>query len=413
LRIAVKYNIVYNQAYAMIGFATVYNMRGQYQTAYSYAIKGQHLGVMLGNLSIRATGAMQLSKTYAGLGKVADAYRSLNEYIGLKNGLKNNESIQKLTSYNYELNFSVKQRLQAQQQHEKELIYEQNLRTGKMRQWMFGIIIIATLIIACVYYFDRRRQRKINRLLKINNSVVLEQRNNLDQQAHKLNDLNTLKDRLIAILAHDLRAPLSTLRGLFDLLQDDTISHEQMLEMIPPVMKKLDHTSDFLDTLLFWINSQMENFGQGVKQFALDELIAKEIQNLNEQASAKKISLFANTNHEIVGYADPDSVRIVIRNLVSNAIKFCEEDDIIEISAKNKGDNVLVQVKDTGVGMTAEQSQKIFRGKMQSKIGTHNESGTGMGLLFCKDLIEKCNGTIWVKSKQGVGSEFSFTIPKS
>ena len=413
LSIAVKYKIVYNQAYAMIGFATVYNMQKQYQNAYAYAIKGQHLGLVLGNLSIRATAAMQLNKTYAGLGRVADAYRSLNDYIDLKNGLKNDESIQKLTSYNYELSFSVKQRLSAQQQHEKEVIYEQNLRNGRLRQWMFVIIIIAAVIIACIYYFDRKKQRRVNRLLKINNTVVLEQRNNLDQQTHKLNDLNTLKDRLIAILAHDLRAPLSTLRGLFDLLQDDSISHEQLLEMIPPVIKKLDYTSDFLDTLLFWINSQMENFDKAVKPFSLAELMEKEIHNLNEQASAKKISLFANIENEIIAYADPDSVRIVVRNLVSNAIKFCEEDDIIELSAKEKDDNILIRVKDTGVGMTAEQSEKIFKGKMQSKIGTHNESGTGMGLLFCKDLIEKCNGTIWVKSKQGAGSEFSFTIPKN
>ncbi|HTD98893.1 MAG TPA: tetratricopeptide repeat protein [Mucilaginibacter sp.] len=413
LRIAIKYKIVYNEAYAMIGFATVYNMQKQYERAYPYAIKGQQLGLTLGNLSIRANAALQLNKTFAGLGKISDAYRSLNEYIDLKNGLKNNESIQKLTSYNYELSFSVKQRLAAQQQRERELIYQQNMRTTRLTNLVFVTIILAMIVIVGIYYFDRRKHRRINRLLKIKNTLVIDQKTNLDEQSHKLNDLNNLKDRLIAILAHDLRAPLSTLRGLFDLLQDDSISHEELLSMIPSVLKKLEYTSDFLDTLLFWINSQMENFDRGVKKFRVGELVEKETQNLVEQATAKGISLIVNIEDEITGCADPDSVRIVVRNLITNAIKFCVGNDIIEISAKRNNQDILIQVKDTGIGMTPEQSRKIFRGKMESKVGTNNESGTGMGLLFCKDLIEKCNGTIWVNSEHGIGSEFSFTIPSS
>lgn len=411
--IAVKYKIVYNQGYAMSGYATVYNMQKQYAKAYPYALKAQSLALKLGNLSVRADAALELNKTLAGLGKIDEAYRYLNEYISLKNGLKNNESIQKLTSYNYELSFSVKQRLEAQQQREKDLLYQQNIRMSRLTDLVFAILIVAMIVIAAIYYFEKRKQQRINRLLKIKNTLVSEQKTDLDEQAHKLNELNTLKDRLIAILAHDLRAPLSTLRGLFDLLQDDTISHEQMLDMVPSVIKKLDYTSDFLDTLLFWINSQMENFNRAVKDFSICELINKESENLIEQAARKHISLRINVADDLTGSADPDSVRIVIRNLITNAIKFCGENDTIEISAEANGDDILIRVKDTGMGMTPAQVKKLFKGKMESRAGTQNESGTGMGLLFCKDLIEKCNGTIWVNSKQGTGSEFSFTIPNS
>ncbi|MFI5162124.1 MAG: tetratricopeptide repeat protein [Sphingobacteriales bacterium] len=412
-RIAVKYKIVYNQAYAMAGYATVYNSQKKYAKAYPYALKAQSLGLALGNLSIRATAALQLNKTYAGLGQIANAYKCLNEYIDLKNGLKNNESIQKLTSYNYELSFSVKQRLASQQQREKDLLYKQNIRMSRLTDLIFVILFIAMIVIAGIYYFEKKKQLRINKLLKIKNTLVYEQKTDLDEQAHKLNELNTLKDRLISILAHDLRAPLSTLKGLFDLLQDESISHEQMLEMVPSVIKKLDYTSDFLDTLLFWINSQMENFNRAVRDFSLRELINKESENLIEQAGNKKIAFVVNVEEGITGSADPDSVRIVIRNLITNAIKFCKEGDTIEISATTRDANVLVRVRDTGLGMTTAQVKKIFKGKMESRSGTHNESGTGMGLLFCKDLIEKCNGTIWVNSKQGAGSEFSFTIPGS
>ena len=413
LWIAVKYKIVYNQGYAMSGYATVYNMQKKYAQAYPFALKAQNLAVKLGNLSVRADAALELNKTLAGLGKIDEAYRYLNQYIDLKNSLKNNESIQKLTSYNYELSFSVKQRLAQQQQQEKDLLYQQNIRMSRMTDLIFVILFIAMIVIASIYYLQKRKQMRINKLLKYKNTLVYEQKSDLDEQAHKLNELNTLKDRLISILAHDLRAPLSTLKGLFDLLQDESISHEQMLEMVPSVIKRLDYTSDFLDTLLFWINSQMDNFNRAVKDFSIREVISKESENLTEQAAHKKIHFLVNVEDDLTGSADPDSVRIVIRNLITNAIKFCKEGDTIEISASISDENVLVRVRDTGLGMTPAQVKKIFKGKMESRSGTQNESGTGMGLLFCKDLIEKCNGTIWVNSKQGLGSVFSFTIPNS
>jgi signal transduction histidine kinase len=273
------------------------------------------------------------------------------------------------------------------------------------------VAVIAMIVITGIYYREKKKQQKINIMLEHKNSEVLEQKAGLDHQTVKLNDLNTLKDRLIAILAHDLRAPLSTLRGLFDLLQDDTISYEEMLAMIPDVIKKLEYTSDFLDTLLFWINSQMETFDKAVKKFSISEVLVNEIQNYREPASRKGIEIIGNIPDKLTVFADPGSVQIVVRNLITNAIKFSGKGDIIQISANQDGENILISIRDTGEGMTAEQAKKLFKSKVDSKIGTHNEQGTGMGLLFCKDLVEKCQGKIWVKSEQGAGSEFSFTVP--
>lgn len=411
LNIGIKYKIIYNQAYAYIGFATVYNQQKQYQKAYPCAVRGQELAVKLGNLSIGANAALQLNKTYAGLGKINEAYRELNKYIAFKNGLKDNESIQKLTSYNLELSFAVKQRLQAEQQKERDLLYKQTSRAQRLTILIFLILVIAMIVITGIYYSEKRKQQKINAMLANKNVEVLQQKSDLDEQAGKLNELNVLKDRLISILAHDLRAPLSTLKGLFNLLQDESISHEEMLAMIPDVIKKLDYTSDFLDTLLFWINSQMENFERAVKNFSVKEIISAEADNYFEPALRKGIHLVDKTPDNLIACADPDSVRIVVRNLITNAIKFSRKDDVIQVSAKQEKNNILISIADTGVGMTVEQSKKLFRSKVNSKTGTHNESGTGMGLLFCKDLVEKCSGKIWVTSKPGEGATFCFTLP--
>jgi signal transduction histidine kinase len=268
------------------------------------------------------------------------------------------------------------------------------------------------IVIAAVYYKGKRRQQKINAILKESNGEIARQKADLDEQAIKLNDLNHLKDRLIAVLAHDLRAPLSTLRGLFALLEDDTLTYDQFLDLIPQALKKLEYTSDFLDTLLFWINSQMDNFDSSDKAFAIKDVVANETAAYNEQAASKGIRLIDKVSDDVVVAADPNSIRIVVRNLITNAIKFSRENDTITISTAYLDDNnILMSIKDTGVGMPPQQLDKLFKSKVDSGHGTNNESGTGMGLLFCKDLIEKCNGKIWVESNPGLGTEFFFTLP--
>jgi len=412
LQISRKYKNVYNEACTLIGFGTVYNMQKDYKNAYKYALEGQSLAIKLGNLSVRSNAALQLNKTLAGLGKFDDAYKLLRQYIDLKDSLNNNESIQKLTSYNLELNFATRQHQFAQQQRERDILYQQRIKQQRLINTIFFVIILGMIIISVVYYRQKRKQQKINLMLEEKNREVLEQKTNIDDQAQKLNDLNTLKDRLISVLAHDLRAPLSTLRGLFSLLQDDTISHQQLLDMIPGVLKKLEYTSDFLDTLLFWINSQMENFESSAKSFYVKDIVAFEAESYHEQAGLKGIKLIDSVPDDIIASADPNSIRIVIRNLITNAIKFSSEDDVIEISAERQDkQHYVITVSDTGTGMSEEQLNKLFKSKVNSKAGTNNESGTGMGMLFCKDLVEKCAGRIWVTSKQGHGTSFSFTVP--
>jgi two-component system sensor histidine kinase/response regulator len=413
VRVAGNYKFVYNQAYAYIGLSTAYNMQKNYAGAYKLALQGQALAVKLGNLSVRADASLQLSKTLTGLGRYKEADDLLNQYLQLKNEVKDNESIQKLTSYNYELDFTEKQHQLEQQQQERDLLYQQKIHSQRLINTIFVVVLAGMITIAFVYYRQKRKQQNINEQLEEKNHEVLHQKANIDEQAHKLNDLNTLKDRLISVLAHDLRAPLSTLRGLFSLLQDDSITHQELVEMIPTVLKKLEYTSDFLDTLLFWINSQMENFENSVKVFSINDIVSYEIESHREQALLKGVSFIDKVPDETLASADPNSIRIVIRNLITNAIKFSKHGDVIGISAVVEDGDVIISVKDTGVGIPETQLKKLFRNKVDSKTGTGNESGTGMGLLFCKDLIEKCNGRIWVISQQGEGSEFTFTVPAS
>ena len=193
LQVARKYKIIYNEAYTLIGFATVYNLQKDYKNAYKYAIEGQQLAVKLGNLAVRSNAALQLNKTLAGLGKFDDAYKLLKQYIDLKDSLNNDESIQKLTSYNAELDFAAKEQQQLQKQHEKDLLYAQSKKQNILVDAIFITIILGMVAISIVYYRQKRKQQKINLQLEEKNTEVFQQKTDLDDQANKLNDLNTLK----------------------------------------------------------------------------------------------------------------------------------------------------------------------------------------------------------------------------
>ncbi|MBS1521246.1 MAG: tetratricopeptide repeat-containing sensor histidine kinase [Bacteroidetes bacterium] len=411
LETAGKYNIVYDKTYALVGFATLFNLQKDYKKAYDYASSGHQLAEQINNIWFRANAVFELNKALAGLGKFEEAHKLSMEYIALQDSLNNDENIQKITSYSLEYEFANKQRKLIDQQKEKDELYAQRLKQERTNLIFLSTVLAGMVIIAVIYYKGKRKQQKINNILKEKNEEVIQQKANLDEQAIKLNELNHLKDRLIAVLAHDLRAPLSTLRGLFTLLEDDTLTYEQFLDLIPQALKKLEYTSDFLDTLLFWINSQMENFDSTDKAFLIKDVVANETTNYCEQAALKGIRLIDNVSEDIVVAADPNSIRIVVRNLITNAIKFSREHDSITISAKYlDDDHIVISIKDTGIGMPKQQLDKLFKSKVDSGHGTNNESGTGMGLLFCKDLIEKCHGKIWVESQPGHGTEFFFTL---
>jgi PAS domain S-box-containing protein len=307
---------------------------------------------------------------------------------------------------------------------ERVVLYADPVKYGSMTHWTekyrfrkasgeFAFVLDKGLVIRDEKGVGIRMIGAMQDITELTNheNQIAKQNEKLKEHANKLNTLNTLKDRLIAILAHDLRGPLSSLRGIFELFQDDNISTNEMLNLIPSVVKKLNYTSDFLDTLLFWINTQMENFENAIRRFQVKEVIAKEKSHLSEQAAQKDINVILNISGEIMAWADPDSIRIVARNLITNAIKFSMKHSVIEVSVKEKDQLITICVKDNGIGMSPEECNKLFKAKVNSHMGTNNESGTGMGLLFCKDLVEKCKGTIWVASNIGVGTTFCFTIP--
>ena len=408
--------IFYDEAFATTSYGIVLNLQKDYKNALKYALKGKEMAMRIENSLLLKHAVVELYKSYAGLGQFETAFKYSNQYNELQDSLKHNAGIEKQTTYDLILNFNEKLQQIDLHQHEKDLAYQQKIKQQKA-DLLFTTIIAVIAIIALFYYVQKKRQQKTIVMLGTKNVEILMQRNALTEQASKLNDSNELKDLLIGILAHDFRAPLRTLNGLFYLLADDMITHDEMLAMIPGVLKQLKYTSDFLDTLLFWVNSQVENAGNVSRSFYLKEVVAHEIESYSEQAVSKGVHLFDTVPDDLAVFADADYIKITIRNLVGNALKFSSQDDSIEVTALVKNDEekgekfCLVEIIDTGIGMPEEKIKKLFNEKVSSSTGTNNEIGTGMAMLFCRDLIEKCKGKIWVTSIEGKGTQFNFTLP--
>jgi signal transduction histidine kinase/tetratricopeptide (TPR) repeat protein len=411
LRYAIQTKIKYNQSTAYLGLAMAFNRKKDFDKAYLYGLQSKRTADTLGSFAIKADAIKQVSDALAGLKRFEEAYDQILIYADLRSKLKQNESIQKLASYNVEMEFAKKQKEVADKHRERETAFKQKLAIQRSLNIAYAAVMIVIATLAIIYYRGRRREKAINAVLRDKNNEILLQQEDINTQSVKLNELNLLKDRLIGILAHDLRAPISTLRGLFNLLMDKSITHHEFVEMTPTVFSKLEHTSDFLDTLLFWINSQVDADDNNIKVFRIRDLVDREVVHLEDRIKQKGLDLALNIEPEITALADPNSIRIVIHNFLTNAIKFSNRGGMIEISAVSEKDRMIFCIRDKGIGMSAQHLTNLFKRRVSSLPGTENEIGTGMGLLFCKDLIEKYNGKIWVESALNKGTRLCFDLP--
>jgi len=238
----------------------------------------------------------------------------------------------------------------------------------------------------------------------------------LNQVNASLKESNATKDKFLSIMAHDLRSPFTALMGLSEVLMEnsDQYSREEMNTFIRLINEAAVKTYGLLDDLLVWSRSQMGKMPFNPGSMKLDQLCHEVIEVLNQTAATKRITFDVKVAEDTVVFADEAMIKTVLRNLVSNAIKFSWSDSVITIfSEQGPSDAMLtVGVADKGVGMTEEAMTKLWKlSEQASTKGTNNEEGTGLGLLICKEFVEKQGGRIWVDSIQGEGSTFCFTVP--
>lgn len=240
-------------------------------------------------------------------------------------------------------------------------------------------------------------------------SHTLEKR--VEKRTEELSRANLVKDKLFSIISHDLRSPLNSLRGLLELTGRETISQRELQQLLPVIRQNLNGSLQLVDNLLNWAASQMKGMSAKPDRIRLAPIVEENLALYKTIAKNKNIRLVNQVSTGIEVMADPNMTKLIVRNLVSNGIKFTPAGGSVEVSASVSDDHTQICVADTGVGIPIEFRERLFEVDInRTTRGTNNEKGAGIGLLLCKEFVEKNGGTLWVESERKQGSKFKFTL---
>ncbi len=277
------------------------------------------------------------------------------------------------------------------------------------------------LIVLSVFSYIKMRVRKLKHDKKILEQKVLERTKQIEEQNRlivsqnqELNELNHTKDKLFSIIGHDLGNQFNIILGFLEVLVSDfkKLDAGKVEYHLNNIRKLAKHAYELLENLLTWSKMQAKMMTFNPVDFDVSLKITESIEMFEAAAAKKNIKIDLALTEQIRINADLNMFETVFRNLVGNAIKFTNENGTISISANREKSYCKISVKDDGVGISEENIAKIFRIDSKHKTpGTMGEKGTGLGLILCKEFVEKHGGQITVKSEIGKGSEFSFTLP--
>jgi signal transduction histidine kinase len=260
-------------------------------------------------------------------------------------------------------------------------------------------------------------------LQDINKKSKVLQKQNLQLQSinmkliaseNKLRSLNSVKDKFFSIISHDLKGPLHTLTGFLQILikYTNTFTEQELREFAESMDGSVRRLLNMLENLLQWSRSQAGNIEHKPENIRLNEAIEDNVSLFKDTAANKGIKLLMETEDNLLVKADKNMLDFILRNLISNALKFTRQGGEVKVIAKNLIDHTEITVSDSGVGINEEDLKKIFQPDVHfSTVGTGKEKGTGFGLLLCKDFVEKNGGEIFIESTLGLGTSLKFTLP--
>lgn len=278
----------------------------------------------------------------------------------------------------------------------------------KREEFIRNILVVVfalSVILLFTVYRSGQRRKQINTLL-------LEHQEEAERRREELERLNQVKDKFFSIISHDLRSPINALSGILDLMAKGALKPEDFAQQTQELRARFNHTRTLLNNLLDWTLLQMDKLSLQPAKIDLQKIVDENIQLLGS-VQTKKINLVNKVPENSIGFADSNTINLVIRNLMTNAIKFTNDGGEVVISADERAHDWLMSVQDNGIGMKPEVLHILFdKTSPYTTRGTANEKGTGLGLILCKEFVEKNGGQIWVKSTEGKGSTFWFTVPK-
>ncbi len=289
--------------------------------------------------------------------------------------------------------------------------YTYQLATANLFFYYFNQLLALAFIFYGLFLIKKENSGYQQSILQQKEEIA-ENEKQLKMQTEELMLLNAFKGRLFSIIAHDLKSPIYALRNLFRNMQQYDLPAEEIKGMVPEVVNELTYTTSLMENLLLWARSQMQADSIRPQVIDLSGLIVEVTRLLRLQAEAKHIRVLQWGDGSVIAFADKDMVNLILRNLISNAIKYTPELGTIEIGARNAVGYVELFVRDTGMGIAPEALQKIQANTFYTTKGTAGEAGTGLGLMLCREFSASNGGELQIESRLGEGSLFTVRLPK-
>lgn len=278
--------------------------------------------------------------------------------------------------------------------------------------YFFDLISAYLLILVCMYSITihlRSNYQRERKMVEQHTAKIAEQHDQILLKNEQLQRLNQEKNKLLSVLAHDLRAPLNSITTVLDFLSNYSVPDDQRKELQKELLDTTRNTSDMLSNLLAWSSGQIKGLQPHYERVCVSDVIGKVMQLQQGLADKKNIRVDLSLD-AVYARADLNMLELTIRNVINNAIKFTDRDGCIRIKAYQEA-TCIISVEDTGIGMPPRQQEALFSMDIHSTYGTNNEIGIGLGLLLSKEFMEIQGGSIHLESVEGEGSTFYITIP--
>ncbi|WP_036154585.1 tetratricopeptide repeat-containing sensor histidine kinase [Maribacter forsetii] len=387
------YTLVYN------GLAECYLEMNNIEKAEEYGLKGLAISTEQQIAGSIKKSNLILSKVYHLKGEDELAYKYQSTYMDL---------YEKSSTEKFKKGLGILRSKTKYENEKRQLIANQEKAIAEQKKYVY--LAIAALAIVSLFlvllYRTGKLQKKYNKKLQEKQDALL-------MHEAQLEESNKTKDKLFSIIAHDLKGPINSFYTLMKMTSNETISKEDYNTFFPQALRDIQGISEMLNNLLIWAKTQMKGIVLDRSNIKVCKIVKNTVSILTPLAEKKEIDILNNIPEKTISYSDANHVIIIVRNLISNAIKYTNKQGKIVISVTEKEDELQIEVADDGVGMDKETQEMLFQKKhIKSTFGTNNEKGTGLGLSICKDMVESNGGRLWVASEPNKGTSIFFTISK-
>jgi signal transduction histidine kinase len=374
------------------------------QKGVNYLHRALAMSTQSGLLEIEREAAESLSSYYERQKQMDSAFYYYKRFSNVENQIFNKEKENEFTRKKLKLDFSIKEKEYAVEQEKiNQQLAEKKLEISFKNkiEWLMGILTIVVFTAAWFFYKSKKKTQELNATI--------------EAQRQSLSELVQVKDKIFSILTHDMRSPVNSLISFVYLLENDEIDKDQLTQYAKELGNTLRGTSALMENLLNWAGTQLQGFDTNIENLSIKVIVEEVLTSFNATLNQKNIQVLNSINENDWVLADKNLLALVIRNLISNALKFSYAGKAIQLSIAQSETELMVCIADEGMGISTESMDRINQSTvntMTSTYGTNKEKGTGLGLMLCKSFLSMMSGKLSAKNNQPQGSIMVIHLPK-